>query len=205
MISCLVTALSLLVARGEPITNNCCRAALPNCCAKSQAPMECTEKSLYQVESTWTTDEGRQIKLNALRGKPQVIAMFFANCQYTCPITISDLKRIAAAVPENLRNRVGFTLVSFDSERDTPQVLRKIRKERGLDADNWTVLRGEPDDTRELAALLGVNYRKDASGQFAHSNLITVLNGEGEIVLQQPGLNLPPDKVIEALKSLCRK
>jgi protein SCO1/2 len=169
-----------------------------------QAQREYTEKSLYQVESTWTTDEGRQIKLSALRGKPQVFAMFFANCQYTCPITINDLKQIAAAIPENLRNKVGFTLVSFDSERDTPQVLRTMRKQRGLEADNWTVLRGDPDDTRELAALLGVNYRKDASGQFAHSNLITVLDGEGEIVFQQPGLNVPPDKVIKELESLCR-
>jgi protein SCO1/2 len=67
------------------------------------------------------------------------------------------------------------------------------------------MLRGNPDDTRELAALLGVNYRKDASGQFAHSNLITVLNGAGEIVFQQPGLNLPPEDVIESLKGLRSK
>ena len=50
------------------------------------------------------------------------------------------------------------------------------------------MLHGEPDDTRELAALLGVKYKEGANGQFAHSNLITVLNQDGEIVHQLVGL-----------------
>jgi protein SCO1/2 len=55
---------------------------------------------------------------------------------------------------------------------------------------------------RELAALLGVIYREDANGSFAHSNVITVLNAEGEIVYQQPGLNLPPDEIAAKLKAI---
>jgi protein SCO1 len=39
-----------------------------------------------------------------------------------------------------------------------------------------------------LAALLGVKYKEGANGQFAHSNLITVLNQQGEIVHQLVGL-----------------
>jgi len=47
-----------------------------------------------------------------------------------------------------------------------------------------------------------VIYKRDANGDFAHSNLITVLNAEGEIVLQQPGLNLPPDEIVAKLKTI---
>jgi len=36
--------------------------------------------------------------------------------------------------------------------------------------------------------LLGVKFKQDARGQFAHSNLITVLNAKGEIVHQRSGL-----------------
>jgi cytochrome oxidase Cu insertion factor (SCO1/SenC/PrrC family) len=50
--------------------------------------------------------------------------------------------------------------------------------------ERWTLLRGGADDVRELAALLGVNYAEDARGQFAHSNLITLLNADGEIAFQ---------------------
>jgi protein SCO1/2 len=37
--------------------------------------------------------------------------------------------------------------------------------------------------------LLGVKYRRDANGDFSHSNLITVLNAEGEVSHQRSGLN----------------
>jgi protein SCO1/2 len=84
---------------------------------------------------------------------------------------------------------VGFTLVSFDPKRDTPEALAEYRKVRNLAAEHWTLLRGEPDDVQELAALLGVRYKQDARGQFAHSNVITVLNADGEIVGQQVGLS----------------
>jgi protein SCO1/2 len=36
--------------------------------------------------------------------------------------------------------------------------------------------------------LLGVKYRREASGDYSHSNLITVLNREGEIAHQREGL-----------------
>jgi protein SCO1/2 len=37
--------------------------------------------------------------------------------------------------------------------------------------------------------LLGVKFKQDARGQFAHSNLLTILNPDGEIVHQHAGLN----------------
>jgi len=114
--------------------------------------------------------------------------MFFASCQYACPVLVNDLKRIEAALKPDQRARVGFTLVTIDPRRDTPAVLAEYRKARVLPTETWTLLHGESDDIRELAALLGVKYKEEANGQFAHSNLITVLNREGEIVHQLVGL-----------------
>jgi len=125
--------------------------------------------------------------------------MFFASCQYACPLLVNDLKRIETALPAEARSRVGFTLVTFDPHRDTPAALAAYRASRHLAVETWTLLRGEPDDILELAALLGVQFKQDASGQFAHSNLITVLNAEGEIAYQRSGLNLPPEDVVTRL------
>jgi protein SCO1/2 len=196
-------ALAVLVAlaanAAEPDTPSCCRGTPPLPAANF------TDKSIYQAESTWTTDGAKPIRLGALRGRPQVVAMFFTSCQFTCPVIVSDMKRLEVALPENLRTNVGFTLVSFDSERDTPAALQNFRARRELPETNWTLLRGEPEDVRELAALLGVNYRRDAGGQFAHSNLITVLNAEGEIVYQLAGLNMPVDDLAKKLAALLPK
>ena len=178
-------------------------AGLASCCATNLEPTApFTDKSIYQLDSTWTTDVGKPIKLGALRGRTQIVAMFFAHCEFACPIIVNDMKRIEAALPDTLRSGVGFALVSFDSERDTPEALNAFRKNRELNPTRWTLLRGQPDDILELAAVLGVKFKKDARGQFAHSNLITVLNPEGEIVRQQVGLNQSIEETVRIVRQL---
>jgi protein SCO1/2 len=163
-----------------------------------------TDKSLYQVESKWTADGGQAIKLGDLAGKPQVVLMFFSKCVSACPILRNDLKRISAALTPEQRAQVGFTLVSFDTERDTPEVLAAYRQTWDLPAKNWTLLSGKPDDVLELALLLGVKYKKDAAGQFAHSNVVTVLDAKGEIVHQQTGLNEDISESVQTLVKLVK-
>jgi protein SCO1/2 len=65
--------------------------------------------------------------------------------------------------------------------------------------DDWVLLHGQSDDVRELAMVLGVKFAKDSRGQFAHSNLITVLNPEGEIAFQRAGLTGDISAAIKAL------
>ena len=180
----------------EHATNKLC------CCAKAEAAGQTSDKSLYQLESQWTTDARQQIMLADLKGRPQVVVMFFASCQYACPIIVNDLKRIEAALPAEMRSRVGFTLVTFDTRRDTPEVLAEFRATRQLPAKTWTLLRGEPGDVLELAALLGVKYKQDARGLFAHSNVMTILNAQGEIVHRQIGLNQDIQETVHLLQKL---
>ena len=167
------------------------------------APAAFPEKSLYQSESTWTTDQGKEIKLSALAGRTQVVVMFFVHCQFACPIVVNDMERIEAALPAEIQHGVvGFTLVSFDAKRDTPQALAEYRRTRRLPAKNWTLMCGRPDDVLELAALLGLKFKESANGQFAHSTVITILNAQGEIVLQQTGLNQDIRETVRLIRQL---
>jgi protein SCO1/2 len=97
---------------------------------------------------------------------------------------------------------VGFTLISFDTTRDTPEALATFRKTQVLPKENWTLLHGAPDDVLEVAALLGIKFKEEASGQFAHSNVITVLNSRGEIIHQLAGLGPDVHEVVRELEKL---
>lgn len=178
------------------------RPSQTDCCAKElPAATGLTDGSLYQVDSTWTNDAGAALKLSSLGGRPQVMTMFFASCQFTCPVLVRDMQRIEARLSESGRTNVGFVLVSFDSERDTPEALAAYRRIHGLGA-NWTLLRGGPDDVLELGALLGIKFKRTLQGQFAHSNVITVLDSRGETARQIIGLNRD---VSEALAAIARQ
>lgn len=174
----------------------------PSCCAKPvESAQPVSDRSLFQLDSIWTNDKGTELKLVALAGRPLVVTMFFAKCEYACPVLVHDMKKVEAALPEDARAKIGFVLVSFDTERDTPAALAEYRKIHELPA-NWTLLRGGSDDVLELAALLGVKFKKDARGQFAHSNILTVLNSGGEVTHQQIGLNQAPDETVKQLLQL---
>jgi protein SCO1/2 len=198
VISALATALSAAAADSSP--------ARPSCCSQPQvaesAPNHLTDKSIYQLDSNWTNDYGATVKLASLRGRPQILTMFFANCAYACPLLVYHMQQIEASLPEQLRDQVGFTLVSFDTERDTQAALHSYRLNHDLKDQRWTLLRGNPENVLDLAALLNVKFKKDAQGQFLHSNVITLLNAEGEIVYQQLGLNTQPEEMIRQVTAL---
>jgi protein SCO1/2 len=172
----------------------------PPCCRVALDLGKPTDQSLYLLDSIWTSDVGRQIKLGALRGRPQIVALFFTHCEYACPILVGELKAIETKLPAGVLRNVDFLLVSIDSKRDTPAELAVFREKRELLRDRWTLLRGGADDVRELAALLGVNYAEDSRGQFAHTNLITLLNADGEIAFQHAGLKQDPALLVAAIE-----
>lgn len=216
IVSCLALAAAVsLAAADAPLAAPCCAvpATQPACCATAPAGSKpaaapcCEElttaavlsnRSLYQQDAIWTNDVGRPLKLASLRGRPVVVAMFFASCEYACPVLVNDLKRLRASLPAAEQERTQFVLVSFDTARDTPAALAAFRARMALDA-HWTLLRGDATSVQDLAMLLGVKYKQDAKGQFAHSNLFTVLNAEGETVHQHAGLQ---GDVSEAAKVL---
>ena len=102
-------------------------------------------------------------------------------------------------MPADIKGRIRFLLVTVDPEQDTLAILRDYRREMKLDR-RWKLLRGSPEDVRELAAVLGFNYEQIESGQFAHSNLVTVLDRRGEIVHQQNDFASDNRQVIEVIR-----
>jgi protein SCO1/2 len=179
------------VRAGESAPAACCAPEKPAivapCCPEEKPGQPLTDRSLYQLDATWVTDAGLPLRLTAFRGQPVLVAMFFASCEYACPVLVNDLQRVREQLPADVRAKTRILLVTFDLVRDTPAALKSFRERFGLDAA-WTLVRSDTAGVQELAMLLGVKYKQDARGQFAHSNLLTLLNAEGEIVHQRSGL-----------------
>lgn len=164
-----------------------CTALLP---APAPAePAALPENSLYRVASVWRDDGGSPTTLASLRGKPRIFSMFFSRCDNICPMLMGQLKGLEREMPPALRRRVGFVLVSLDTESDDSQSLQAYRKSMNLAPDFWTLLRGGKDDTRELAMLLGVQYAsKQEDGQIPHTGVIALLDSEGVLIHQTPSI-----------------
>lgn len=158
--------------------------------------------SIYQLNSRWTDQDGKSTTLGRFQGKPLVLAMIYTSCKDACPMIVVDMQNIEKALPERIREQVGFALISFDPAQDTPAQLKRFGSAHGLDTKRWTLLTGSADAVRLLAAVLGVRYTKVSNGDFAHSSVITILDSGGEIRHQQTGLRKDPGEVTAVITSL---
>ena len=138
--------------------------------------------SVYDLEGQWRDQSGAPRSLADWRGAPVLVAMIYTHCTATCPLAVSELKRIAALDPD-----VRFVLVSLDPARDDVSRLADYAAERALDPSRWTLLTGSDADVRDLAATLDVRYRRVTPEDLAHSNLITLLDREGRVARQASG------------------
>ncbi len=162
---------------------------------------EPSAESVFLVDAPWTTHRGENITLADFHGQPVLMSMVFTRCAYACPMLVSDMRKIAAELPDELQRELQLVLVTIDPKRDTPEVLASYADAHRM-SDRWTLLHGREADIRTLAALQGIRYKEGSDGQFSHSNMITLLNAEGEIVEQQTGLNVAPERMAAAVQSI---
>jgi protein SCO1 len=160
------------------------------------------EMSLYQLDSEWQNQDGVKMALSDLNGKVQVVAMVYTGCNYACPRIIADLKRIEALVEKYSTSELGIVLVTMDPERDTPEQMNAFARKSNLNTQRWQLLTSTESNIRELAVLLNMKYKKELDGEISHSNIISVLNREGEVVMQMEGLGIEPDEIVEAIEKL---
>jgi len=138
--------------------------------------------SIYQLDLVLTNQDAKDSRLQDLRGHPVLIAMFYTSCKYVCPLIIDSVKRVDQALDASERQRLRVVLVSFDPEHDTPQALKTVGEERHVDLARWSLMRTDAESVRKLAAVLGVQYRAIAGGDFNHSAVISLLDAQGRIV-----------------------
>jgi protein SCO1 len=174
----------------------------PPCCREPLPPAKYSDRSVYGIEATWISDLGKSVKLDVLRGRPVVLAMFFTKCQHSCPILVRDMKELEGLLPRAVRERTDFVLVSIDPKNDSVEALRAYRDKQGLNAEHWMLLRGEQSNVDALAEHIGFKYIPGSEFQFGHSVMITVLNPTGEIVFQQAGLGVDRREAAKTLERL---
>lgn len=145
------------------------------------------EETIFGVEGKWENQEGKAFTLKDISGKPHLFAMLYTRCQTACPILVEDVRKVVAALPEPHRN-LDVILFSIDSEDETQKSLAEFHKSKKL-ASSWTVARANSKDVATLAAVLGVNYKRMPDGEYVHSNSIFFVDGAGDLVAQQDGLN----------------
>ncbi len=159
--------------------------------------------SLHELTSVWKDHKGKNFQWKELQGKVVLLSMVYTSCQQTCPLIISELGALQKALPDKNQDQVEVLLFTMDPQRDTPERLAAYAKERKLHP-GWRMLHGTESDVQELAAVLAFRYKKMETGDFAHSNIFTVLDQKGQIQHQQLELFKGRTHTVEILQKLLK-
>ena len=168
---------------------------------------EAMEGSVYDLESKWRTQEGKEIELKDLRGKVRVVAMGYTSCKFACPLIIADLHRIEKELKgEELDSeRVNISFISIDPKIDTPERMKRLETQYKMDPKRWRLLTGDEDGVLELAVALGMKYRQTTALDFAHSNIITVLGRDGKIMYQTSKIGEDISETLKAIRNSAKE
>lgn len=180
----------------EPKKMDCCKTE-----KKAEPKQSKSDESVYNLSSSWTTQNNESIQLQHFTGKIVVAAMIFTHCESACPRIVSDIQRIEKAIPENEMDQIQFLLISMDPERDSPERMKEFAVDHKINP-RWTLISSRQNETMEIANVLGVKFKKLDNGGFDHSNTIHVLDQNGIIVFQQNGFVIEQDELLEAIRKL---
>ncbi len=158
--------------------------------------------SVFNITDNWTAADGKTFQLSKLGGKPTVVAMVYTSCQYVCPLTVQNIKRIERSLTVGQAGKVNFALFTFDPQRDTPAKLTEFAKLHSITSPSWVLAQGNEGAVRKLAVTLGIKYKKVQSGDYEHDATISILDSNGVVKFQADAMNKNIDGAADALKAL---
>jgi len=149
--------------------------------------------SLYQLHGQWRDQNNVRRDFSRLAGRPRLIAMVYTGCSSACPLLVQNIKTLKTNLP--------VELFSLDAENETAASLTGFLHKYKIADGRWNAYASGADDVAELAAALGVQYKKSGVG-FIHSSAIFLLNAQGEIIARHTGLGTPDAVFLHALEHL---
>jgi protein SCO1/2 len=185
---------ALVAAMLQPLS-----AAVATPVAGVTATSALPEDSLQRISIPLTDQQGNRFTLADEQRPATIVTMFYGDCHSACPIAIESMKRLVDDLPANRRTGLRVVLISLNPGVDTPESLAHLAMMHGLPPEQFRfAVAGSDRDTREIAAALGVRYRRAAGGEINHSTRFVLLDDKGRVVSATDKSSVPPEPAFMA-------
>lgn len=149
------------------------------------------DQDITRTQNTFLNQDSVQVKFpKIIKDKITLMAMVYTHCPDICPMTTYNMYLVQQRLPKNLQNKVEFVIISFDPNRDTPEVLKKFAEIRDISFDHWTLLSGNAQNTKEVMLKFGIkaiptDSSYDDEGELSytviHTDRISLIDQDGRL------------------------
>ena len=160
--------------------------------------------SVYQLGVPLSDQNGRSFKWKEHLGRPVLVSMFYTSCKFVCPMLIDSMELTRQGLTPQERSQLDLLLITFDPERDDVKKLKSVAVSRQVDGGQWTLARADSIGSRKLAATLGIQYRQLPDGEFNHTTVMVLLDGQGRIVGRSKKMGVPDPDFIQLVQKTIR-
>lgn len=118
-----------------------------------------------------------------MNDKVKITMFFYTRCPDICPLTLHDFTKLQEELKKTrlFGKQVELVSISFDSEHDTPKVLRQYAARFKADPNGWKWLSGSPTSVRQLANELRVQYKQIDENFFSHSTTMFLIDKDNQV------------------------
>lgn len=171
---------------------------------RTQAALRTSRAALGQVlpEVVLTDPKGGAVALSSFRGKPLLVTLVYTSCADVCPTLIESLYPAVQEAQSALgKDSFSVITVGFDVRNDTPERMRLLARQRGIDLPNWRFLAADKANLDALARAVGFAFYGRAGG-YDHLSQVSIIDKEGKLYQQVYGAVFEPPVIVEPLKDL---
>jgi protein SCO1/2 len=154
---------------------------------------------------TLTSQDNKPVSLVDFRGKVVAVTFIYTGCPDICPLLTQKMVDVQDALGEKFGAKIAFISISFDPERDTPEVLKDFAQFWGAKPEGWSFLTGSLAAVRDVTRRYGVFFAKKEHGSVEHSQLTTLVDADGQMRVQYLGARFDPEEFRRDLMSLVDK
>ena len=150
-----------------------------------------------QVPDFTLIDQARQrVTRSSLAGKVLAINFIYTRCALPqfCLRVSNNFGVLQKRFQKELGRDLVLLTVTFDPQRDTPEVLATYASQWKADPKTWHFLTGPVADVRKVCALFGVEYFPD-EGLMNHSLRTAVIDRQGKIAASIEGNAYTPEQL----------
>lgn len=162
------------------------------------------------ADFTYNDIDGNPVTFSEADGKVRLVYFFYSNCPDVCPPTTYMLSQVQEKLKAEGKfgSKVEIFSITIDPTRDTPEALKTFAGKFNADFTGWKFLRGDEQETADLAKKYQLAVIKDKDGNFGHSNLVVLVDKKGRIrEFISPSANGNPgdydaDQLVKEIESL---
>lgn len=170
------------------------------------------DQDLTRTHNTFLNQDSVEVQFpEIIKNKITLLAMVYTHCPDICPMTTHNMHLVDQRLPEELRQKINYIVITFDPNRDTPNVLKRFAEIRDLSFNNWTLLSGDEKNTNEVMLKFGIkaipaDSAYDENGELSynviHTDRISLIDQEGRLRANYKGSTADLNMIIEDIKYL---